>query len=147
MHHHRVTRFQVGCHGTKARRQSVKIRDRGGRQRQTPQYLAQLLALDKTLGKLEVPAAQAEWKIDQEILLLFLPPEGEIGARGAIAKSLLPVHRSHDRLDFTRRITARIQAADDRAHAGAGDRIDGNMQCVKHLEHANVCGATGAAAR
>ena len=40
-----------------------------------------------------------------------------------------------------------IQAADHRAHAGAGDGVDGNVVFLEHLEHADVRGAARAAAR
>ena len=100
----------------------------------------------RPFGQQKAAAAQAERKIHEKILVFLLSPEGEINTRRAIAERVLPVHRRHDCLDLARRETACIQAADHRAHAGAGDGVDGDVQIIEHLKHANVCRAACAAA-
>ena len=52
-----------------------------------------------------------------------------------------------DALDVARGKAARVETADHRAHAGAGDRVDGDVQVLEHFQHADVRGAACAATR
>src|SRR6185369_11496877 len=74
----------------------------------------------------------------EEVLVFLLATERELGTRRAILERILPVERAHDALDVGRGKTGGIEAADDGAHAGARDRVDGHVQLVQHLQHADM---------
>ena len=88
----------------------------------------------------------AEREAHQEIALVLLAAEAELLARRAIAERVLPVQRADQRLDLRGRHARGIQAADDRAHAGAGDRVDRHAHLVEYFQHADVRRAARAAA-
>src|SRR6185437_767086 len=77
-------------------------------------------------------------ELHQEILVLLLAAEGQILTRRTVAKGVLPVQRCHDGLDLAGSETARIQTANDGAHASACNRIDGDMQLFEYLENTDV---------
>ena len=60
------------------------------------------------------------------------------GACRPVAKGILPVDRGHHSLDVGGRKSRSVEAADDRAHAGARDGIHGNVILFENLEHADV---------
>ena len=145
-HDHRLTGLQIRRDRAKRGGQVVEARDARDRERQAPQHLVELLPLNQALRELDVAASKAQRKFDQEILILLLAAERQILARRAVAERVLPVQRSHDRLDLARAEPARIQAADDGAHARAGDRINGDVELLENLEHADVRGTPRAPA-
>ena len=114
-------------------------------QRQAAQDLRELLPLHQAARQAEFAALEAQRKLHQEILVLELAAEIESLARRAVTERVLPVDRGHDSLDVGGRKTRRVQATDHRAHAGAGDRVHGNVVLFEHLEHADVSGAACAA--
>ena len=61
------------------------------------------------------------------------------------ADRLRPVDGEHGFLDLLGRHAGRKGGAHQGAHAGAGHAIDRHVQFVEHPEHADVCGALGAA--
>jgi hypothetical protein len=118
----------------------VEVLDLRHRQRQGAQDLRHLLPLHQAAGQLELAAFQAQRKLDQEVLVLELAPEVEVLALRPVAECVFPVDRGHDALDVRRRQARGVQAADHRAHAGAGDGIDGHVIFLEDLEHADVGG-------
>ena len=144
---HRLAGFQIGRHRAKRGRQQIEIGAVAERQGQLAQRLLQLLALNEALRQQDLAVLEAERQPHQKIAVVLLAPEGQIPARRRIAKRLLPVDRAHGGVDVVRRHAARVQSADDGAHAGAGDAVDGNLQVLEHLEHADVRDAARAAAR
>ncbi len=100
-HHDGLARFQIRRHGAKTRGQLVEARDVRHRQSQPAQGLAELLSLDQPFRQLDVAAAQPQGKLDEKVLILLFAAKSEIFARRPVAKGVLPVQRSHDRLDLT----------------------------------------------
>jgi len=82
----------------------------------------------------------------QKVSIVLFAPERQIAARRRIAKRLLPIQRAHGRVDLLRRHAAGIQSADDGAHAGAGDAIDGNFEFFEYLQNPDMRHAARAAA-
>ena len=62
------------------------------------------------------------------------------------ADDRLPVDTFDEFIDLARGHAGRIAAADQRAHAGAGDAIDRDPHFLQDLEHPHVCPAAGTAA-
>src|SRR6185437_350970 len=122
-HDYRLARLQVGGDGTERRRQIVEVAEARDRQRQAPQGLGQPLPLDQSAREYDLAAAQAEREVHEEGLVLLLAAQGQILARWLVAERTLPVDGGHDAFDVARGQAARVQAADHRTHAGAGDRI------------------------
>ena len=120
------------------RRQVIEVTHQCHRQRQLSQRLIQFLALHEALRNNQPLALQSERQIDQVFAVLLLTLKSQLGARRPIAKCRLPVQRGHRLLDLHAREAARVESADNGAHARAGDRIDGHVQAIEHLEHADV---------
>ena len=59
------------------------------------------------------------------------------------AHDRLPVHAVQELFDFGGGHARRVAAADQRAHAGAGNAIDRYAHLLQDLEHPNVCSAPG----
>ena len=59
----------------------------------------------------------------------------------------LPVDGNEEFFELVGRNPGGITAADERAHAGAGDAIDRHAQLFQHLQHADVRAALRATAR
>ena len=137
----------VGGHGAERDGEVVEVLDLRHRQREAAQDLRELLSLDQATRQAELAALQAQRKLHQEVLVFELAAEIERAARRAVTEGVLPVDRGHDPFDVGRRESGRIQAANDRAHAGASDDIDWHVVFLEHLEHADVSRATCAAAR
>ena len=62
------------------------------------------------------------------------------------ADDLLPVDADQEFLELRRGHAGGVAAANERAHAGAGDAVDGDVHFFQHLEHADVRAALRAAA-
>ena len=74
------------------------------------------------------------WKFD----LILFTPIGKVSERQLAAECLVPVDVLNQLLDLLRRSASRIDAADQAAHAGAGDQVHRHMVLVEPLQHANV---------
>ena len=70
----------------------------------------------------------------------------ELLARRVVAEHVLPVDLAEYGFDLLGAVAGRVHAADDRAHARAGDLADRNVLALEHLEHADVRRAARAAA-
>ena len=64
----------------------------------------------------------------------------------AVAHIQPPIHGGNEFGHLVGRIAQRIQTADDRAHAGAGDIIDGDAYLLHVLEHTDMRRTLGTAA-
>jgi hypothetical protein len=120
--------LQIGRHGAKARRQLIEIGDGATGSVSWRRVSVSIWPCTRPLGITSSPALQSQGQIDQELPVLLLAPVIELGARRPVAKRRLPVQRCHGLLDLLTRHAARIQTADHRTHAGAGDRIDRHVQ-------------------
>src|SRR6202008_4613610 len=94
----------------------------------------------------DVTVAHPEREFHQVVLILLLAPQIEVLAGRTVTEGILPVDRGHDLLDVARREAARVEPADPRAQAGAGDRIDRYVHLLEHFEDADMGGAARAAA-
>ena len=90
--------------------------------------------------------AHAELEPEQEVRSSSLRRIVSSWRGGLSLKSRLVVIDSISLLHLRDRHAARVRAADERAHAGAGDAVDRHAQLLEHLEDADVRGAARAAA-
>ena len=93
-HDHRVAGLEIGGDGAKRRGQLVEVVMRATGSVRRAQRLVQLLPLDQPLRQQEVPAAQAEGKFHQEVLVFLLAAERELLARRPVVEGVLPVERA-----------------------------------------------------
>ena len=70
----------------------------------------------------------------------------DVAAVDVVAHVLGPVHFGDERLQLVGGVAQGIEAADDGAHAGAHDVIDGEADLLDVFQHADMGGAFGAAA-
>ena len=138
IHHDRLAGFEIRRDGAKRNRQTVEALDLRDRQRRIAQHLFELLPLHQAGRQHEPRLLHAEREAHQEVALVLLAAEAELLARRAIAKRVLPVQRANQRLDLGARHAGGIQAADDRAHARTGDRVDRHAHLVQYFQHADV---------
>jgi hypothetical protein len=68
-------------------------------QRERAQRLRELLALYEAPRQPELPAFEAQRKLDQKALILELAAEIEVDAGRTVAKGVLPVDGLHDAFD------------------------------------------------
>ena len=106
----------------------------------------QFLTLDHAARQRDLAVAQAEFDAAEETQLVFLAPHRQLFARRIVVEHVLPVDALEHRLDLGRVVARRVEAADDRAHRGAGDALDRHMLAFEHLEHADMRRAARAAA-
>ncbi len=62
------------------------------------------------------------------------------------ADHLFPFDAADELLDLRGGLARRVTAADERAHAGAGDAVDRHVKLLEDLQHADMGAALGAAA-
>ena len=74
----------------------------------------------------------------EEFAVVLLAAEVERVARGPVAERGPPVDAAHERVDLGRRHAGGIQPADHGAHAGAGDRVDRDVQLLERLQDTDV---------
>ncbi len=138
--------FQIRGHGTERNGQAIERLNGRDRQRGASQHLLQLLALNQAPRQDETLVGHAERITHQEFAIVLLAAEPQLLARRTVFERVFPIHRAQQFLNIRDRHARRVQAADHRAHAGAGDRIDGNAHLVEHFEHTDVGRAPRAAA-
>ena len=143
---HCLAGFQVGGHGAKRGGQLVEVGGARRAQGQLAQQAAQLLALDQAPWQEEPALAESQRQLHQELLVLAFAAEVQVAALGPVAEGVLPIDAGEDLLDLTARPAAGVQTANDRAHAGAGDGINGHMQLIQDFEYAHVGRPPGPAA-
>ena len=106
----------------------------------------ELLPLDEAGGERRLPVLDADGELREERGLVELAPERLVVARHLVLEGAVPVHRGEGVLHLLRRHAGRVEAADDRAHAGPGDEVDGDVDLLQDLQDADVRGAARAAA-
>ena len=103
---------------------------------------------EHALRQREPAVLHAELGREQRLVVVGLAPDGDLLARRPVAEDLVPVGLEDDAPPALAGDAARGEgAADDRAHAGAGDAVHRHAQLLQHLEHADVRDAARAAAR
>ncbi len=143
-----LARLDVGRDGAERDAQLVEVRDRGARQRRALEHEAELAAGDQARRQQE-PAlleVQAELERDQVLEVVFLLPEGLVLAFGSVPEERVPGNRADELFHLVGRVAARVEAADDRAHARAGDVVDRDVKLLEHPDDADVRRAARAAA-
>ena len=129
------------------RRQRVEVLDGGDPHGLDAQRLGQALALDESARHAEASALDAEREAHEELTVVLLAAVVERVARRPVAERGVPVHAAHQRVDFRGGHAGGVEAADHRAHAGAGDGIHRYAQFLERLQHADVRKPARTAAR
>ena len=135
----------VGGDGAERNRQVVEVVDGAHRQGEVAQHDAQLLAGAQSGRELEPLAADAELDVGDEVQIVVLAPEGAVLACRLVGQGVGPVD-GEDRLGELVRVEAGgVEAADDRAHAGAGGVVDRDAHLLEDPHDADMSAALGAA--
>ena len=90
---------QVRGHRTEREVEGVEVDDVGGSNQQPSQQQVELLALHDPRRQTDAPA-NAESRRGQEVDVVLLAPEGELGPRCLILERLRPVGGGDDRRDL-----------------------------------------------
>ena len=80
--------------------------------------------------------------------VLFLVHLGRVGnviLRDLVAERQVPVHRGDQRIQVIDVVAQGVQAADQAAHAGTHDHVDGNLLLLQITDHAHVRSPLGPA--
>lgn len=144
---HGLAGFDVGGQGAEGDGQAGEILHVRHRPGQAAQEALDLYAADQPRRHRDTILAQAELDLGKPRGRLRLAPQGLLGARRAVVEDVAPVGGEHRLLELASTNAGRIGAADDGAHAGAGDAIHRHAQGFEHLEHADVRRTPRAAAR
>ena len=142
-----LARDHVGGDRAVGDRQLVEVLDVVDVARELVQEELEIAARQRALEPEEFAVAIAELERERKRRELFLAAEADVAALGTVGQQGGPAHRAELALHLVRRHAARVEAADDRAHGGAGDVVDRHAHLVQHLEHADVREAARASAR
>jgi hypothetical protein len=141
-----LARFHVGGQGTKRDRQRIEVGDGAHRQRVAAQQRLQAAARKGTQRRTHFAVAHAEFDQRRDLEVFFLAPLRQLLAGDARREHRTPIEVEQHGFELARRHAAGVQAADDGAHRGADDHVDGHPLCFQQLEHAHMGQATRAAA-
>src|SRR5512143_2547919 len=83
--------------------------------------------------------------VDEEQVVVALAPERLQLPRRGVQERALPLEARDELLQLRNRHAGGIEAADDRADAGARQIVDGDVQLLERLQHADVRAAARAA--
>lgn len=144
--HHLLVIGDIGGHGAERNRQAVEIADVAATYQQALEQQCQVLALDHAQRQAEAAViTKAQALLDQEVAVILLAAKRHVGARWVIGKHLPPIHGQRHLLEFGDAVARGVQAADHRAHAGAGNGVDAHALLFQRLEHPDMgqppCGA------
>jgi hypothetical protein len=106
----------------------------------------QAIALNEPDRQAEAIGAITEREAVHIQPLVFAARLGQVCAVGDVEGDVREVDPGEAVLHVLRRHTARVQAADHRAHAGGCDAVDRNAVFLEHLQHAEMCIAARTAA-
>ena len=146
LEHHHLAAEHVGRDGAVGDRQLVEIRLRARVRDVAAQQVLDVARVDDASRQHDplVPQAQLDVVAVGHPSALLLDRLQVAPANAADDR--LPVDADHELLESCGRDAGRIAAADERAHAGARDAVDGDVHFLEHLEDADVGAALGAAA-
>ncbi|MDT4822537.1 selT/selW/selH selenoprotein domain protein [compost metagenome] len=145
--HHLLAGGDISGHGAEGDRQPVEIAGIAGVHQQAFQQQGEVLALDHPERQAQAAVvAETQALLDQEIAVVLLAAEGHFLARRIVGQRTLPVQVGGDLLQFVHLVAGGIEAADHRAHAGAGDGVDLDALFLQRLEHADMGQPAGGAA-
>lgn len=106
---------------------------------------ADLMAEIETGGKGDA-AFETEFEEVGEGGAVFAAAEGEVAEVDGAAEELIPGSVFDDGAEFSGGAAGGVEAADEAAHAGAGDVVDGDAVLLEPFEDADMGDAEGAAA-
>ena len=130
---------QIGRHSAERYGQVVEIVHADGGQGQVGQHLLQLGGVDRGIRKQHLPAiAQTELDAAGHLLVGLFAAEGQALARRTARQHASPVHARDLLAQHIDRHALGVEPADDGAHAGARDAVDGNAQLLQRLERTDV---------
>ncbi|MNF63128.1 hypothetical protein D3C84_448220 [compost metagenome] len=145
--HHLLAGGDIGGHGAEGDGQLVEVTGIAGMHQQTLQQQGEVLALDHPERQAQAAViAEAQALLDQEVAVVLLAAEGHVLPWRVVGQGLLPVQVGGDLLQLIDLIARRIEPADHRAHAGAGDGVDLDALFLQRLEHADMGQPAGGAA-
>ena len=113
---------------------------------QPAQQQQKLLALHDADRRDDATVLPADLEVEQIAIVGLLAPHRHLDARRIVGEEIVPVELADDLAHLVRRVAGRVHAADDRAHAGAGDAADRNVLALEHFDDADVRRAARAAA-
>ena len=146
--HHFFASGDVGGHGAERDRQLVEVTRVAAVGEHALQQQCKVLTLDHAQRQAEAAiVAETEFLFDQEIPVILLAPKRYVFTRWRVGQGLLPVDPQRQFLQLVDLVARRVQPANHRPHAGAGNRIDMNPLLFKCLEYADMRQATGGTAR
>ena len=102
------------------------------------QQIFDIAGIDQTAGGSNAVRRDAEFKViavSDTGALLFDRLEV---TTALAADDLLPIDADEKFFELSGGYSRSVTAADERAHAGAGDAIDGYVQFLEHLQHADM---------
>src|ERR1035438_6234905 len=140
-----VAAHQVGGHAGEGNWQVIEALDLGVRQRNLVENQRNLLAGVESLGKLQ-SLAQSKLEAVGIVAGVFLAAERQIVKRSLSGQHLVPVDAVDNLAEFGSIAPGGVHSADQSAHAGARDVIDGNVMLFHPGDHTYVRQAVCAAA-
>ncbi len=146
--HHFFAIGDVGGHRAKRDRQLVEVAGVAGVGQQAFQQQREVLALNHSQWQAEAAVvAKAEFLLHQKVAVVLLAAKWHVLTRRGVGQRRLPVDAQGEFFQLVNLVTRGVQAADHRAHAGTGNRIDFDALFFQCLEHADVrqpaCSAAG----
>ena len=95
--------------------------------------------------RLEPVLAESELELEQRAVVVLFLTERDVAAGRVVVERLLPVDGVELLAHLLRGHARGVHPADDRAHAGADDEVDGDPQLLHHLDHTDMGRTAGAA--
>ncbi len=89
---------------------------------------------------------QPQGCIDQKVASILLPAIRQLRINRLGKKGLLPIHLLREGADFCSRHAGRVHRADNAAHAGPGNSINGDVIFLQPLDHTDLCEPQSASA-
>ena len=111
------------------------------------QLQAQVLSLQQAERKAELAVIETQTLFDQKVAIILLTSEGYVFAQWRVGEGILPIQVKRYLLQLFSTVARSVETADDRTHAGAGDRVNRDIHRLKLLENADVREPTCPAAR
>ena len=130
--------LHVGGDGAEGRRQAVELAHVAHRQRQPAQQRLQAAAGEGAGGHAHLAVAQAEFDRRGELEVLLLAALRQVLPIDAAGEEPVPGDPRQLAIQVLGGHAAGVEPADDGAHRGAGDDVDGDVLALEHLQHADV---------
>ena len=142
----RLKRIEIGSHAPERNRHPVEIQAPGV----VGGHVGDQKLVNAAIGKQGIAQLRAVPEADGNALgnftAILTPAEAGVGIRRLQGENAGEGIADGDGAQLGGRKAGSIERADERAHAGAGDAVDGNVVLLHPLEHADVRKAQRASA-